>query len=255
MTVRPEIVDAIGWLRIERPPVNALSKQSLADLRGALDSLIDNPAVRSIVITGTGKTFSAGADVKEYAAAEPEQAIETFRTAHRCFAAIETSGKPVIAAINGPAMGGGLELALACDLRLCADTATFGMPESRLGGIPCWGAFRRLPRTVGMAWARWLILTGIPVDATQAAAIGLVHQVAAPDGLEAAARDLADRLSRLPPLALVHAKRLLSSSEWLDDRAIEDAELSAQGVLMQTRDVREGLDAFLAHREPVFGGS
>lgn len=192
--------------------------------------------------------------MKEYAAVPPARAIEVFRTAHRCFAAIETAAKPVIAAVNGAAMGGGLELALACDLRLCADTATFGLPESRLGGIPCWGAFRRLPRTVGPAWARWLILTGRPVAAAQAAAIGLVHQVVPAGELHAAAGALAAHLATLPPLALAQAKRLLRYGDRLDEQSTEDAELAAQSVLLGTRDAREGLDAFVAHREPRFEG-
>src|SRR6478672_1564785 len=195
---------AVAIITINRPKVlNALNVSTLDDLRRAVLELKRDDGVRAIVITGAGdKSFVAGADINEFAANSPASGRDQALAGQHVFDLIENLGKPVIAAINGYALGGGCELALACTLRIAADTARFGQPEINLGLVPGYGGTQRLPRLVGKGKAMEMILTGAPVSAAEAERIGLVNRVVPAAELMTAVRSLAAELAKQAPIAM-----------------------------------------------------
>lgn len=252
--VNLDVHERVALVTLNRPDKrNALN----ADLRTRLEEVLrrigSSPSIRSVVVTGAGEAFAAGADIAPMASYTPQDAEEASRHGSRIFAAIEHTPIPFIAAVNGWALGGGCELALACDIRLCSETAVFGQPEIKLGLIPGYGATTRLPRLIGMGRALELILTGRTVDAWKAEQIGLVTAVFPPDRLMPEAFDLAQRLAR-GPAALAQAKQAVHGAA---DRSFQEGfDLASRlyAETYRTRDSREGIRAYLEKRRPDFRG-
>lgn len=254
--VRVEVEEGIARLVIDRPSkLNALNRATLEGLEAAFAVVQADDAVRAIVVTGEGdRAFVAGADIQELAEMTPLAAIEVARLGQRVFRAIELSRKPVIAAVNGFALGGGCELALACHLRIASETASFGLPEVGLGIIPGYGGTVRLPRIIGKGRALEMILVGDRVSAQEALDSGLVNRVVAPESLLEAATALAAKIAARGPVAVALAIESATRGMELD---LDDAlalEANLFGILASTDDMREGMSAFLEKRRPEFRG-
>lgn len=240
-------------LTLNNPPVNAICTELLEELDEKLDSIKDNDS-RAIIITGEGKSFVAGADISEMKDMSPEEAEEFSEKGHRIFTKLENFPKPVIAAINGFALGGGLEIALSCDILIASKKAKFGQPEVGLGLIPGFGGTQRLTRTVGPKKAKELIFTADRIDAKDAYEIGLVNNVVKPDDLMSECENIADKISKNAPLAIQHAKKAIN--EGSDIKIDEALEIEAEEFkeCFKTEDVKEGLNAFINKEEPEFKG-
>ena len=240
--------------RAER--LNALSGEALDDLEEAIAQFENDASLRALIVTGAGeKAFVAGADLRELEPLTPVQAERYAARGQRMLRRLETAGKPSIAAINGYALGGGLELALACTLRVAGANAKLGLPEVRLGMIPGFGGTQRLPRLVGQGRALEMILAGEPVDAAEAHRIGLVDRVVEPERLIETARLLIGKILANAPLAVAWAMRAVDVGL---NAGIEDGlryEATAFGLSAATEDRGEGLRAFLEKRTPVFTGN
>ena len=254
--VRYEKADGIARVTLNRPDVlNTLNAGTIADLDATFDDAAADGAVGVIVITGEGdKAFAAGADISELAERTPLTGMATSKRGQRVFRKLETMGKPSIAAINGYALGGGCELAMACSIRIASDRAKLGQPEINLGIIPGYAGTQRLPRLVGKGVALDLILTGRAVDAAEALRIGLVSRVVAHEELAGATQALAEELVQKGPLALTAALDVVDRGY---DIGLDDAsslETAHFGVLCASEDMREGLKAFLEKRKPNFKG-
>jgi enoyl-CoA hydratase len=233
--------------------MNALDRPTLEELRDRLLELRDDSDARVVVLTGSGeKAFIAGADIKYMSGLGKEEAQEWGELGHKAGQLLETMPKATIAAINGFALGGGCELALACDLRYASSTAKLGQPEINLGIIPGWGGTQRLARVCGLSVAKELILTGRLVDAEEALRIGLVNGVH--DPVLDKALETARLLASKSPLALAAAKR--ATNHVLQGDHVENLQREADefGSLFETEDAREGLTAFAEKREPRFAG-
>ncbi|MFO7171784.1 MAG: enoyl-CoA hydratase-related protein [Bacillota bacterium] len=253
--VKVHLEDGYAVVTLDRPPVNALSRQVLAELDEALRDLEAREEVRAVVIRGAGpRAFAAGADITEFPQVRPEEAAELARQGQAVFNRIEALPKPVIAAVHGYALGGGCELALACDFRIAAESARFGQPEINLGIIPGYGGTQRLARLVGPARAKWICLTGEMIPAAEALRIGLCDQVVPDEELLPAATALAAKLAGKAPRAAALIKRAIQ--EGLGRSLAEGLELEAQlfGQVFATADAREGVAAFLEKRQPRWTG-
>jgi enoyl-CoA hydratase len=245
----------IATITLDRPEkANALTLPMLSALEDALLAIDEDPAVRVVVITGSGsKAFSTGADVVAWSSLEPLEMWRTWtRAGHRVMDRLESLRQPTIAAINGVAYGGGLELALACDLRLAADHVKVAAPEVGIATVPGWGMTTRLAMVVGPARAKQMILTGLPIEARQAAAWGLVSEVVPAEDLAATTAALAARIAAQAPVAVQVAKQLIDG---LRPRSVASLEGLGGGLTAFTADAREGQTAFRERRTPVYGGS
>jgi enoyl-CoA hydratase/carnithine racemase len=253
-TLSVEVTDRLAVVTISRPEVrNALSRQVLADLRAALATLREDDQVGVVAITGAGeKAFVAGADIAQL----QEYTLHTGLDAEmqRLFDEIEAFEKPTIAAVNGFALGGGCELAMSCDIRIAADSARFGLPETNLSVLPGAGGTQRLARLVGTGRAIELILTGRFVDAAEAREIGLVTSVVPPAELLNEVRTVAGRILAKGPLAVRLAKLVVRAGMDADQRTGLVVERLAQALLYTTDDKREGATAFLDKRPAAFRG-
>ena len=253
-----EIADALAIVTVNRPDkLNALNATVIAELDKAFTELSQRDAVRAIILTGAGRAFVAGADIAEIAeGADAPAGLESLsQVGTRVFTKIERLNKPVIAAINGFALGGGLELALACHVRVAAEGAKFGLPEAKLGLIPGYGGTQRLPRLIGRGRAMQMILTGSMIDANTAAQYGLVNAVYPVEGLMDVARSMAKEMMANGPMALAHAIEVVAKGA---DLAMDDAlalESRHFGILGRTADMREGTSAFLEKRPAAFKGA
>ena len=252
--VRVSIEEGIATLVIDRPSVkNALNRETVDECHAALQSLAADPAVGVLVITGAGESaFVSGADINDIRARSRDDGLAAINSS--LFSAVERFPRPTIAAINGYALGGGCELALACDIRVASDTAKFGQPELGLGIIPGAGATQRLPRIVGAGWAAHLILTGEIIDAKQALEIGLVTAVMPAAQLQVRVRELAKRILRQGPLAARLAKLALQASARVDLDSGLLIETLAQALCYASEDKQEGTAAFLEKRKAKFTG-
>ena len=252
--IRVDVSENIATLTIDRPAVrNALNLDTVRECHAALAELAPDEAVGILVITGAGESaFVSGADINDIRARTREDGLAAINTS--LFAAVERFPRPTIAAINGYALGGGCELALACDVRIAAETAKFGQPELGLGIIPGAGATQRLPRIVGLGWAKHLVLTGDVIDAKQALEIGLVTAVTPPGQLQIRVRELAKRILRQGPLAARLAKLALNASARVDLDSGLLIETLAQAICYGSEDKQEGASAFLEKRRPKFTG-
>ena len=246
----------VSTLTINRPDkLNALSQEVLSDLRAAIETVSAKGDVRAAVITGTGKAFVAGADIAAMKSMSEAEGRAFGALGHGVFASIERLPFPVIAAVNGFALGGGCELALACDFIYTSNKARFGQPEVNLGIIPGFGGTQRLPRRVGSAIARELIYTGTMIDAAEALRIGLVNAVFEPDALLAAASETAAEISSKGPIAVASAKRLILNGMDASLPEANELEQAAFGECFGTEDQSEGMGAFLEKRTPAFKGA
>jgi enoyl-CoA hydratase len=250
-----ETRDRISLLTINRPDKrNALNQPTRDEILDALDSLRGSPESRVLILTGAGdKAFIAGADIGEF---EGRTALtqRTAMKARRIFDAVEEFAKPVIAMINGFCLGGGMELALACDLRIASDTAKLGQPEINLGIIPGGGGTQRLTRLVGEGKAMELILTGDLIDAAQAKAIGLVNDVVPAAELQSRVAAVAARIAERSPVALQMAKEAVKSAARMNLREGLDRETDLFCLTFSSEDKEEGVRAFLEKRKPDFKG-
>jgi len=244
-TIKLKKKQHIAWITLNRPDkLNAINSVMLQELSEALDTIEEDANTRCVIITGKGeKAFSAGADLTELRKLTPETAAEFSMKGQQVFTKLEAFSKPVVAAINGYALGGGLELALACDFRIAADSAELGCPEIKLGLIPAWGGTQRLPRTVGATEAKRLIMLGDRVKADEALMMGLVDKVVPQKDLEDETRALTKRLCERSPAALKHAKRAVNSVT----KACFDSGLKKErdffALLFATKDTKERIEA------------
>jgi enoyl-CoA hydratase len=252
--IRVELEDAVAVVTVDRQDaMNALDVATLTELRDRLRELATDESVGVVILTGAGeKSFIAGADIKYMSGLDVDEAKAWGALGHEAGRLLETMPKPTIAAVNGFALGGGCELALACDIRYAASSAKLGQPEVNLGIIPGWGGTQRLARVCGLGIAKELIFTGRPVSADEAFRIGLVNDVH--DPVLEKARETARFLAAKSPIALRVMKELANHA--LGGRHDDnlEAEADAFGELFATADAREGLSAFAEKREPIFRG-
>jgi enoyl-CoA hydratase len=255
--IKVKVEDNVATLTLASPPVNALSPAVLKEIQQALDQFQQQKA-RAVIVTGSGtNAFCAGADVKAMRELEtsPEKAAEFLMLGVETFSKVENFPAPVIAAVNNLCLGGGLELILACDIRISSDRARFGLPEVTLGLVPSWGGTARLPRVVGAGNAKELIYTGQLVNAQAALRIGLLNKVV-PDGDEVrAALDIAKRVAtKASPVAVKNAKVAINEGLNQDIETALAASDKVMGEVMTYKDLREGIQAFLEKRPPAFKG-
>ncbi len=255
-TIKLEREKNVLWIILNRPHrLNAFNDVLMEELADVLNTAENDQSIRCVVITGEGdRAFSAGADVTMFPKATPVKAEEFSRKGQKVFSKIEELPKPVIASINGFALGGGLELALACDFRIAAEHAELGSPEINLGLIPGWGGTQRLVRIVGLAKAKEMVMLGIRLKADEALKIGLVHKVVHYDKLREETSALAQKLSEGPPIAMKYAKHALNFGTQVPLEAGLRLEASLMGLTFSTEDLKEGVEAFMSRRKPDFKG-
>jgi enoyl-CoA hydratase/carnithine racemase len=251
-----EEAEGVLMLTLNRPEVmNSLNFALLQALAGEIEAVRFRADVRVLIVTGAGeKAFCAGADLKERAVLGPEKVREYIYTIRNLFTAIEYLNKPVIAAVNGIALGGGTELALASDIRVVAATASMGLTETRLAIIPGAGGTQRLPRLVGKGKAKELIFTGRRVDAVEALDIGLANKICEPSELRAECRNMAAMICETGPIAIEQAKYAINYGLETDLQTGLAIESNAYWVCIPTEDRLEGLAAFREKRKPVYKG-
>jgi len=253
--VRSERRGAVALLTLDRPQaLNALDAATLAALEARVGEVARDPDARALVLTGEGRAFAAGADIAAMRPFSAAEAGDFSRLGHRAFAALEALAVPTIAAVNGYALGGGCELACACDWIYASAKARFGQPEVNLGILPGFGGTSRLLRRVGVAWAKEIVLTGEMIDAELALRIGLVNRVFAPEELLEKAIAAGEAIAAKGPLAVAAAKRVLQHSQDADARVAHALEQEAFAAVFATEDHAEGMTAFLDKRAPVFEG-
>ncbi len=247
-------IDSIRWVIVDRPAkMNSLDREILLALKEVFEGLRDDPSIRVVVLTGAGdKAFIAGADIAELEGLEPSSGELYALAGQELTKIIENLGKPIIAAINGYALGGGMELALACHIRLASENAKMGLPEVKLGLIPGFGGTQRLARLIGKGKALELILTGQIVDAAEALKIGLINGIFPSRELHSATERLAYEIISNGRLALEHS---LKAVNWGLDLTLDEGlklEASLFGTICGTKDAKEGTRAFLEKRKPQF---
>lgn len=255
-SVRLTVEGAAAWITIDRPEkLNALDRRTVEEIADAVDRCVEDPGVRVLVLTGAGeKAFAAGADIAEMSRFDAAEGQAFSRFLNERFSRIERSPKPVIAAVNGFALGGGCELALACHVRIASENARFSQPEVNLGLIPGAGGTQRLARTVGRGRALAMILTAERIDAREAERIGLVHRTVPIDALRTETETLAATLAAKSSMAVARAlEAVLAGGEMALDDALR-FEASLFGLCFATEDMREGTRAFLEKRPARFPG-
>lgn len=252
-----DIADRIATITINRPDkLNALNDATMVELGRAIEQVRSDPAVGGVVLTGAGRAFVAGADITELRSKSAAQAYALARAGQEVFRKFETCPKPVIAAVNGFALGGGCELAMSCHVRIASESAKFGQPEVKLGVIPGFGGTQRLARLVGRGRALQLLLTGEMVDAAEAYRLGLVNRVAgAGESVVDAARSMLRQMLANTPLALAHCIEAVARGVEVSLEEALSLEASAFGLLAATDDMREGTAAFVEKRAPAFRGT
>jgi enoyl-CoA hydratase len=254
--IKTETRDGILIVTIDRPAVrNSLNAQTIAEIESAFDAARDDEGVRCVIVTGSGeKAFVAGADINELAKLTPITGKQTSERGQNVFTNIERFPKPVIAAINGFALGGGCELALACHIRIASENAQIGLPEVTLGIIPGYGGTQRMARLLGKGKAFELVCSGERVTAAEAERIGLVNKVVPAGQLMSAAEDMAKKIAARGPLAV---RAAIEAINYGSDMPLEEGQLleaTLFGVLCASEDMKEGMAAFLEKRTAKFAG-
>lgn len=250
-----DVADRIATITVNRPDkLNALNDATIAELGVAIDEAIARDDVAGVILTGAGRSFVAGADISELASQSPLEAQRRARAGQAIFRRFETSPKPTIAAINGFALGGGCELAMACHLRVASDKAKLGQPEAKLGIVPGYGGTQRLPRLIGRGAALKLLLTGDMIDAAEAYRLGLVDQVTTPEALIDTTRALLTSMIANAPLALAGCIEAVDRGLGVTIEEGCTIESDFFGLLSATADMKEGMRAFLEKRAPMFHG-
>ncbi|MDR7868237.1 MAG: enoyl-CoA hydratase-related protein [Sporomusaceae bacterium] len=245
----------IAMISMNRPEaMNAFNADTLGELEAVLAVVEEDPAVGAVIITGVGKAFVAGADIAMNKGLAPIEGREVSVRGHRLFSKIENLGKPVIAAVNGYALGGGCELALACDIRVAAEKAKFGLPEVSLGIIPGWGGTQRLPRLIGKGRAKYYAMTAEMIDAAEACRIGLVNKVVAAEELLPAAKHIANVIMSKGPVAVRLVKAAINNGLKMDLDSALAYEVETYTTSFSCEDRTEGMTAFLEKRSPRFQG-
>ncbi|XXM70971.1 enoyl-CoA hydratase [Lysinibacillus sphaericus] len=245
----------VAHVTIQRPPANALASGLIREIDGILDDIEGNPEVRVILIKGEGRFFSAGADIKEFTTIETgEEFSQLAKKGQDVFERMENFSKPIIAAIHGAALGGGLELAMGCHIRLVTENAKLGLPELQLGLVPGFAGSQRLPNLVGRAKAAEMLLTSEPISGTEAVQWGLANKAYKEEELFAKAEEMANKIAKKSPGAMKAAIELLSYTK--DDRFYEGVmrESDLFGDVFVSDDAKEGISAFIEKREPDFKG-
>jgi len=251
-----EVKDGIALVTINRPEVlNALNRQTLRELSEAIAQVEGSESIKGAIITGSGeRSFAAGADIRELAELTPLEAHEFALNGQALLDRIESLSKPVVAAVNGYALGGGCEIAMACHMRIASENAEFGQPEINLGIIPGYGGTQRLPRLVGRGIATELILTGRRISAQEAYRIGLVNQVVPLADLIPSAEKLLQTIFSKGPIAVAYALQAIHRGLQMGLEQGLKMEADLFGLIFATEDVREGTRAFLEKRKPEFKG-
>jgi enoyl-CoA hydratase len=255
MKVRVEKVEEVALLILDNPPANTMDRETMTQLDQAVASGMETPEIRVLILTGAGKRFfAAGAEIRELARFDSSSGRETVMQVKTVLHRLRTGPKPVIAAINGLAPGGGLELALGCDIRIASEEAKVGLPEIKLGVMPAAGGTQFLPRLVGLGKAFELLTTGDLLPAREALSLGLIERVVPYAKLLEEAMELAKRLARQAPLALTAIKQSVYDTLRYPLKEGLLLETERFSRLCDTRDKAEGVAAFLERREPVFEG-
>lgn len=249
-----EVKDHVAYITVNRPKVlNALRMKTKEELEHAIDIIAADDSILGVIITGTGRSFISGNDISEIKIdSKGEETVAMSTQAHRMFDKFEAMGKPIIAAVNGYAMGGGTELSLACDIRIASSKAVFALPEVHLGVAPCYGGTQRLPRLVGTGVAKELLFTGRKVKADEAKEIGLVNKVVEHAELMNEAEILIRSILKNAPIAVKSCKQMVNKGMEMSlaDGLVYEAEVN--GMLAETEDAKEGVKAFFEKRDPVF---
>lgn len=255
------IENGTAIITINRPEkLNALNKDVFTDLDDAMSEVLNNEDIKTALITGAGpKAFVAGADISEFGGLNLAEAMALSKRGQDVFLKIENSPKPIVAAVNGFALGGGCELAMACHFRLCSENAKFGQPEVNLGLIPGYGGTQRLTQLVGKGKSMELQMTGSLIDATEALRLGLVNHVTTPENLIAKTTELLQLIQTKAPIAVSKVIEcvniaVLSDSAYTNGKTGYDKEVEAFGECFGTEDMKEGTTAFLEKRKAVFTG-
>lgn len=251
-----ENLEGIGLITVNRPrALNALNRETLLELDSLFELLSKDKTIQAIIITGSGdKAFVAGADITEMQQMSAVEGREWGKLAQSVFNKIENFPRPVLAAVNGYALGGGCELAMACDIRIASEKARFGQPEVSLGITPGFGGTQRLPRLIGRGRAKELLFTGDMIDAEEAYRIGLVNKIAAHQSLVETAREMVNRILMRGPVAVTLCKAAVNEGMDVDLESGCAYEAEVFGLCFATADQKEGMAAFLEKRKPVFIG-
>lgn len=248
-----DVESHIGIMTINSPPANALSTKILDDIALSLDRIEKDSAIKVIVLKGEGRFFSAGADIKEFTSLETKEDYEALaKKGQALFDRIEQFHIPIIAAVHGAALGGGLELAMACHMRIVTENAKLGLPELNLGIIPGFAGTQRLPQYIGMAKAYEMILSGEPIDGKKAFSYGLVNQVVSEEALEETVLQLAKKIAAKSKPSISHVMTLIRYSKSSQYEQGLKAEAKAFGDVFQNEDAKEGIQAFIEKRQPTF---
>lgn len=252
-TIKFEVNEGIATVTVNRPKaMNALNSQVLDELRMAFHEVVQNDEIRAVILTGEGKAFVAGADIAEMNKLNAVEARAFAKKGHGVMNMIENIEKPVIAAVNGFALGGGCELCMACDIRIASTKAKFGQPEVGLGLIPGFGGNLRLPRLVGKGNAKYLIYSADMIDAAEAYRIGLVQKVAEPEELIAEAEKIAAKIAAQAPIAVSVAKDVINNGYDIDMKSGSKYEVNAFSLIFDSEDMKEGTTAFLEKRKATW---
>lgn len=251
--IKYEVRDGVAYVTVNRPEaLNALNKQVLTELYEVFTEIDKDDSVLVAILTGEGKAFVAGADIAEMANLNTLEARAFAEAGHLTMNTIENVSKPVIAAVNGFALGGGCELSMACDFRIASTKAKMGQPEVGLGLIPGFGGTQRLPRLVGKGMAKYLTYTAEVIGADEALRIGLVDKVVEPEELMAECERIAGVIKKKAPIAVSIAKHAINNGYDMDMKSASEFEVNAFGLSFSSEDMKEGTSAFLEKRTPKF---